>query len=107
MHGTDAKLVNPSPDAPNRDPRTAAQRLQDDATTRNASVSIDRAFKSENMLGDHKGKLALGVAATLGLMVFYKWREKRLAKEDPDEHARLQRMKAAVRAGESKAKQEH
>jgi len=54
------------------------------------------------MLDDHKGKLAIGVAATLGLMVFYSWREKRLAKEDPEAHAIHQRSKAIVRAAEIK-----
>jgi hypothetical protein len=50
----------------------------------------------KNTLGAHKGKLAIGVAATLGLMVFYKWREKQLAKDDPEDYARLQRLKAGV-----------
>lgn len=50
----------------------------------------------KNTLGAHKGKLAIGVAATLGLMVFYKWREKQLAKDDPEDYARLQRVKAGV-----------
>jgi len=50
-------------------------------------------------LGNHKGKLAIGAAAMLGLAVFYKWREHWLAKNDPDEYARLRRLKAAVGAG--------
>jgi hypothetical protein len=49
------------------------------------------------LLSEHKGKLAIGVAATLGMMVYYGWREKRLAKTDPEEYARLQRLKAVVR----------
>jgi hypothetical protein len=48
-------------------------------------------------LGEHKGKLAIGAAATLGLMVFYKWREKQLAEEEPQEYERLQRIKNRVR----------
>ena len=107
MHSTQAKQVDSSADARNRDSRAAAQRSQDGGATSDASASADRASKSGNMLDENKGKLALSVAATLGLMVFYTWREKRLAKEDPDEHARLQRMKAAVRAGDSKARPEH
>jgi hypothetical protein len=50
------------------------------------------------LLGDHKGKLAIGVAATLGVMIYYNWRERRLARTDPGEYARLQRVKAGVRA---------
>ncbi|MBC7513616.1 MAG: hypothetical protein H7234_04180 [Herminiimonas sp.] len=49
-------------------------------------------------LAEHKGKLAIGVAATLGLMVYYGWREKRLAQTDPEEYARLQRIKAGLRS---------
>ena len=47
-------------------------------------------------LANHKGKLAVGAAAMLGLAVFYKWRENKLAKDDPEEYARLRRLKAAV-----------
>lgn len=47
-------------------------------------------------LAAHKGKLAIGVAATLGLMIYYKWRERQLAKDDPEDYARLQRLKAGV-----------
>ncbi len=50
------------------------------------------------LLAGHKGKLAIGVAATLGLMVYYGWREKRLAQTDPEEYARLQRIKAGLRS---------
>lgn len=49
------------------------------------------------MLDEHKGKLAIGAAAMLGLMVYYKWGEKSLAKEDPEEYQRLQRIKNKVR----------
>ncbi|TFW02993.1 hypothetical protein E4K72_13320 [Oxalobacteraceae bacterium OM1] len=48
------------------------------------------------LLANHKGKLAMGAAAMLGLAVFYKWRESRLEQEDPAEYARLQRIRAAV-----------
>jgi hypothetical protein len=47
-------------------------------------------------LANHKGKLAVGAAAMLGLAVFYKWRESKLARDDPEEYARLRRLKAAV-----------
>jgi predicted negative regulator of RcsB-dependent stress response len=51
----------------------------------------------QNLFDEHKGKLAIGVAATLGIMVFYNWWEKRLAKSDPEDYARIQRLKAVVR----------
>lgn len=51
----------------------------------------------ESMLDRHRMKLAVGAAAMLGMAIFYKWREHRLAKEDPEEYARLQRLKQAVK----------
>lgn len=59
--------------------------------------------ESKKMFDDHKGKLAIGVAATLGVMIFYNWRERQLAKNDPEGHARLQRIKALVRTDETDA----
>lgn len=55
------------------------------------------ASTAASILSDRKTHLAIGVAATLGLMVFYNWREKNLAKTDPEEYARIQRIKASVR----------
>jgi hypothetical protein len=56
-----------------------------------------------NLLAEHKGKLAMGVAATLGLMVFHSWREKRLAKNAPEEYAQLQRLKAVMHHSDDRA----
>jgi hypothetical protein len=70
----------------------------------NADASADGAGLG-SVLNEHKGKLAIGVAATLGLMVFYSWREKKLAQEDPEAHALHLRSKAIVRAAESDAAQ--
>lgn len=54
-------------------------------------------------LGEQKEKLTIGVAAALGIMVFYNWREKRLARSDPEGYARLQRLRAVFRANEPDA----
>lgn len=51
---------------------------------------------SQSLLNEHKGKLAIGVAATLGVMIYYNWRERQLARQDPEGHARLQRLKARL-----------
>lgn len=59
------------------------------------------------LLSEHKGKLAIGVAATLGLMVYYGWREKRLAQTDPEEYARLQRLRANLRHSDEARKARH
>lgn len=58
--------------------------------------------RSGSLLSDHKGKLAMGAAAMLGIAIFYKWREHRLAKEDPEQYAQLKRIKSAVRENGSK-----
>lgn len=79
----------PSPPAPS----------PNDTVNADTASSVGETVK--NTLNAHKGKLAIGVAATLGIMVFYNWREKKLAKSDPEEYARLQRLKAGVRAGEA------
>ncbi|WP_198358832.1 hypothetical protein [Noviherbaspirillum autotrophicum] len=57
----------------------------------------DISSEAGSMFGKHKGKLAVGAAAMLGIAIFYKWREHRLAKDDPEEYARLQRLKQAVK----------
>jgi hypothetical protein len=54
-----------------------------------------------SMFANHRGKLAVGAAAMLGLAVYYKWREHRLAKEDPEEYERFRRIKAVVETDEA------
>ncbi|OGB23755.1 MAG: hypothetical protein A3I66_15955 [Burkholderiales bacterium RIFCSPLOWO2_02_FULL_57_36] len=75
---------------------TQGEIADENAGTENLSAS-----QGKSMFDEHKGKLAIGVAATLGVMIFYNWLEKQLAKEDPEAHARLQRLKAVVRAREA------
>jgi len=64
----------------------------------------DEARQDDNgMLSNHKGKLAIGAATMLGLAVYYKWREHRLAKEDPEEYRQLRRITASVENDESQS----
>jgi uncharacterized protein HemX len=81
---------------------------QTDAAKGNAREQQDAAgaaiAKSSKSLANHKGKLAIGAAAMLGLAVFYKWRDHKLAKENPEEYARLRRLRAAVESDEGKGK---
>lgn len=79
------------------DPRAALRRPDPDADADDAG-SNDKAADAPvpGMISRHKGKLAIGAAAMLGLAAFYHWRESRLAKEDEEEYARLQRLKAAI-----------
>ena len=51
-----------------------------------------------NLISEHKGKLAMGAAAALGLMILYNWREKSLAEEDPEAYARLQKFTAPFKS---------
>jgi uncharacterized protein HemX len=69
--------------------------------TESANAENPSVPQEKSMFEEHKGKLAIGVAATLGVMIFYNWLEKQLAKDDPESHARLQRLKAFVRAREA------
>jgi hypothetical protein len=83
MPNTNSAPENPAENAP----------VNEDSSPANSFLE-----QGKNMFDEHKGKLAIGVAATLGAMVFYNWLEKQLAKEDPEGHARLQRLKAVFRA---------
>lgn len=62
------------------------------------SNGVKGSASGRTLFDEHKGKLAIGVAATLGAMIFYNWRERRLARKDPEGHARVNRLKALVRA---------
>lgn len=64
-----------------------------------AQADAPLAMKAAAMIGNNKGKLAIGAAAMLGIAVFYKWRDSKLAKEDPEEYARLRRIKAGLESG--------
>lgn len=54
----------------------------------------------KSLMSKNKGKLAVSAAATLGVMIYYAWKEKRMEKNEPEEYARLQRLKASIRAME-------
>ena len=95
----------------NQEPTTQEAPAPATATSEDAApvaesetTDLSLAGEAINLLSEHKGKLAIGVAATLGMMVYYGWREKRLAKTDPEEYARLQRLKAVVRHSDDQPK---
>jgi hypothetical protein len=83
----------------------AAPAIADGATLGPTDVSGEPSITAETgeesgLLARHGGKLAVGAAAMLGLAAFYHWRESRLAKDDEEEFARLQRLKAALHVDE-------
>ncbi|HJV76703.1 MAG TPA: hypothetical protein VJ654_20995 [Noviherbaspirillum sp.] len=65
------------------------------------------AVEERNLLSEHKGKLAIGAAAMLGMAIFYKWREHQLAKEDPQQYQQLRRIKSAVETDGVKPHKKH
>lgn len=75
----------------------AAETTGEQAATTNSDDGL-------GLLARHGGKLAVGAAAMLGLAAFYHWRESRLAKDDEEEFARLQRLKAALDVDEPKGR---
>lgn len=79
--------------APDGAPDSATENRREDGA---ATESGMEAFATDtlNLLNEHKGKLAFGAAAALGLMILYNWREKSLAEEDPEDYARLQKFTA-------------
>lgn len=89
--------IPPVPEVEPAGADSAAASVKPEADSTVAPGETSLADDAMTLLSEHKGKLAIGVAATLGMMVYYGWREKRLAKTDPEEYARLQRLKAVVR----------
>lgn len=92
------------PDSTEKADAVAAETGNAAPTSDSVAPDVSMAGEAMNLLSEHKGKLAIGVAATLGMMVYYGWREKRLAKTDPEEYARLQRLKAVVRHSDDQPK---
>jgi hypothetical protein len=88
---TGADQVNPSPPAADNNPR----------------ASDGFATDTLNLLSEHKGKLAMGAAAALGLMVLYNWREKSLAEEDPEAYAQLKKFTAPFKPADELEQEEY
>ncbi len=93
----DEQSATPEPEKEAADAAAAAETGDAAPAADSDTPDVSLAGEAMNLLSEHKGKLAIGVAATLGMMVYYGWREKRLAKTDPEEYARLQRLKSIVR----------
>lgn len=49
-------------------------------------ASLEEMQEVQEVLSEYKGKLAVGVAATLGLLVFYQWRANHLVTQAPDDY---------------------
>lgn len=99
----------PDPAAGQADPAGSAPLLEVEAADSSGTLAGETSLADDAMtlLSEHKGKLAIGVAATLGLMVYYGWREKRLPQTDPEEYARLQRLRANLRHSDEARRTRH
>jgi hypothetical protein len=76
------------------------------AHANSAAPSEGFAADTLNLLSGHKGKLAFGAAAALGLMILYNWREKSLAEEDPEDYARLRKFTAPFKPEDEEEQEE-
>jgi hypothetical protein len=76
------------------------------AADRPAPVSEGFATDTLNLLSEHKGKLAVGAAAALGLMILYNWREKSLEEEDPKAYAQLKKFTAPFKPADELEQEE-
>lgn len=97
-------LAPPAGSAPAPEPQEAATPSPSSAAPAPApaaaeeSSMLDQSLTSlRETLDEHKGKLAISAAAMLGLLIYYKWGEKSLAKENPAEYERLQRLREGLR----------
>lgn len=57
----------------------------------------ESAAETAGLLSGKTTQLAVGAAATIGIMILYKLRAKLLAKEDPESYAQVREITAAVR----------
>jgi len=72
--------------------------VEEPSSAQPASHGSSSGETAKKLISAHKGKLAIGAAAMLGLAIFYRWRESRLAKENPRQYAHLKRIKSAIAA---------
>lgn len=67
--------------------------------------SVDDPAKA-GMLSGPKTQLALGAAATLGIMLLYRMGKKTLATQDPESHLAIEKVKAALKESANERRKE-
>jgi hypothetical protein len=82
---------------------------EDENESRPAVSTVTDGFAVDtlNLIAGHKGKLAVGAAAALGLMILYHWREKSLAVEDPQAYAQLKKFTAPFKSPDEVEQEEY
>jgi hypothetical protein len=99
LHEVECVMTGNSPSSADADPDQSKKPIpENEAQTAPDETGAD--FPA--LLDAHKGKLAVGVAATLGLMIYYNLKKKKLPEEDPEGYARLQKLKDSLRAETAK-----
>lgn len=78
----------------------------DSSQRRDTPAGEGFASDAMNLISEHKGKLAMGAAAALGLMILYNWKTKSLAEEDPEDYARLRKFTAPFKPADEQEQEE-
>lgn len=65
------------------------------------STNLPENADEGGMLSGKKTQMAMGAAATLGLLLLYKLRQKMQTTEDPEGYASVQRVKEALRIAQA------
>jgi hypothetical protein len=100
----DPSLPPPSGGAGNSESAGTSDPVEASGTSGAEQPSSNGQAEGKSLLDEHKGKLAIGVAATLGVMIYYNWRQKNLPKEDPEGYAWLKRLKDSIKANDTDQK---
>lgn len=59
-------------------------------------LSPEHETEGKGLFANNKTELALGAAAVLGMMLIYRWSEKKLAETDPQEYERLKKLRSVL-----------
>lgn len=74
---------------------------ENDFTEQQDPAPEQPAEAKEGLLTGKTTQIAMGAAATLGVLLLYKLRQKILEKEDPESYQSVQRVKAALKVAEA------
>ncbi|MDO9218678.1 MAG: hypothetical protein Q7U14_15505 [Lacisediminimonas sp.] len=86
--------------------KDSAEKSENEVPSQGSNVQDGFATDTLHLIAGHKGKLAVGAAAALGLMILYHWREKSLAEEDPQAYAQLKKFTAPFKSADEVEQEE-
>ncbi|MGN6389316.1 MAG: hypothetical protein ACTHL1_07375 [Burkholderiaceae bacterium] len=79
---------------------------ENDSNERQDPAAEQPAEAKEGLLSGKTTQIAMGAAATMGLLLLYKLSQKMLEKDDPESYQNVQRIKAALKVAEADARKE-